>query len=162
SVRGGFKTLARATRLAAMDDLAGQFDDGEVERLVVDIPSMSMLSWEDLDEMSRSGVTVGSHGVHHELHNPAQPDDVLRDELKGSRDDIVRRLQVRCTTLAYPNGDYTSRSIELADEIGYRTAFTTEDGLATPDRRMLALPRISAPGTESGFIRALLAGTAAR
>jgi peptidoglycan/xylan/chitin deacetylase (PgdA/CDA1 family) len=160
AIRRVAKELPQAERLQLLDDLLEQFDPGEADSLLDAFPSFKMLSWDDLRSLSSHDVTIGSHGVVHEIHNPAQTEAVLRQELEQSRAAIHERLGRDCTTFAFPNGDEAEPSRRLASEAGYQTAFTTEDGTVGADSAGLALPRLTAIGDTVSFTRVLLSGSA--
>jgi len=49
-------------------------------------------------------------------------------ELKGSKDIIENRLGLACPSLSWPFGYYSGLAIELAQQAGYKIAFSTERG----------------------------------
>lgn len=158
AIRRTAKSLSQPKRVALMDELVEQFDSGEESRLIAEFPAFKMLNWSDLRSLSASGVTIGSHGVSHEVQHANQPDAVIEAELSESQTAISRQLGIDCTTLAYPNGDSTECSRQIASRLGYRTAFTTVDRAIRPQDLPLALPRLSARGDPVEFVRSLLRG----
>lgn len=161
SIRRIAKRLNRAQRLTFMDSLINNFPAEEDIRLVSEFPMFQMLNWNDLRDLSAAGVTVGSHGAHHELLHSDQPDEVVKSELIRSRGDIVSELGRACDYLAYPNGDHSARSRSIVQDLAYTLAFTTEDGAVSPSQDRLSLPRLSARGDELAFLRSLLRGCSA-
>ena len=157
-VRGPAKQLAQIERLALLSDLAAQFDSGEEQRLLLEFPAFRMLGWDEVRSIAGRGAIIGSHGVVHEIHHADQPMAVLERELSESRVVLGEQLGVECTALAYPNGDWTDSSARIAEHLGYRVGFTTVDDTVRADADPFALPRLTAPGNEVGFTRALLAG----
>lgn len=158
AVRNAAKRLSQADRIRFLDDLVTQFDDGEEERLIAAFPQFQMLNWDDLRSMAASGTTIGSHGVNHEIHHADQPTPVIESELSGSQSMLRSQLRVASTTLAYPNGNWTDRSRRVAEQLGYRTAFTTVDDVVRGDADPFSLPRLAALGNEVAFTRSLLSG----
>jgi peptidoglycan/xylan/chitin deacetylase (PgdA/CDA1 family) len=66
-----------------------------------------------------SCVTIGSHTVHH--HNLASIDpEMVRNELVQSKTELEDLLQKTVSSIAYPDGSYTTSVIDVAEEIGYR------------------------------------------
>lgn len=158
AIRRRAKLLSSRQRVAFLESLTSQFDIAEEERLLSEFPSFQMMTWEGLRELSTRGVTVGSHGVTHELLHGGQPDEVVRWELNHSQQQLSKELQTRCDTLAYPNGDCSSYSRHVARSLGFRAAFTTLDGSVEPDSDPMALPRMTALGDPIAFLRSLQRG----
>jgi peptidoglycan/xylan/chitin deacetylase (PgdA/CDA1 family) len=100
------------------------------------------MTWEEALIMSRNGMTFGSHTVHHATLATEQPATILQ-ELIQSRRMIDAKLGGSTTLLAYPNGSYDERVLELAAEAGYLHAFTTDYGYHSRKTRSLAIPRLS-------------------
>jgi peptidoglycan/xylan/chitin deacetylase (PgdA/CDA1 family) len=101
------------------------------------------MSWEDVLELSRSGVvSIGSHAV---THTPLTQltDDKLILEMTESRKEIESRLGLRVDTLAYPNGDFNSAVVASARNAGYRIAVTTVEGKVAKNDDPLRLKRIN-------------------
>ena len=71
-----------------------------------------------------NSVTIGAHSKTHPTL-PNMTDDQIREELAGSKKDLEEILGVPVHYLAYPNGDVDERVIKIAEESGYRLAFTT-------------------------------------
>jgi len=157
-VRRRAKQLGREERVAFLDDLVSQFEPEEEQRLLDEFPSFRMLDWPGLRSLRDSGATIGSHGVTHEVHHERQPDHVINEELHDSQRTIRAELGSECTTLAYPNGDFTDRSRQVARDVGYLTAYTTVDGTVHADSDPLTLPRMTARGDLVEFERSLLRG----
>lgn len=105
------------------------------------------LDWLQLGDLAEAGWEVGSHTVTHprltRLDEPA-----LTRELRSSREEIERRLERRCATLAYPYGDLDERVVVAAADAGYATAAALPDRF--PSRpRPLEWPRLMV-GREDG------------
>jgi peptidoglycan/xylan/chitin deacetylase (PgdA/CDA1 family) len=92
-----------------------------------------------LAELTRAGVTVGSHTASHALLTQESRDRV-RDELRGSRRALERRLGAPVRHFAYPDGRFDAGVVEEVAAAGYRTAFTTCQH-RDPRRRLLTMPR---------------------
>jgi peptidoglycan/xylan/chitin deacetylase (PgdA/CDA1 family) len=93
-------------------------------------PERLLLSWDEVVEMHRHGISFGSHTVTHAILSRISIDEA-RAELVESRREIERRLGAPCVALAYPNGrpaDYTPEVQALARDAGYRCALTTVFG----------------------------------
>jgi peptidoglycan/xylan/chitin deacetylase (PgdA/CDA1 family) len=154
-LRVRLKALPAQARNDAMDGIRTQFPVGETERLLHRFPTMRMLNWTELRELSDAGVEIGSHGVHHEQHHANQPAADRIRELLESRRELEARLSRPCRAFAFPNGDYVPESpAELADT-GYSAAFTTEPGTVERSAERFLLPRLAAPHALETFVRAV-------
>jgi len=152
-LRPRLKTLPAGARGDAMQAARAQFPDGESTRLVAAFPSLRILSWRELSELSGSGVEVGSHGVHHDMHHSGQPSSERMRELCESRREIETRLGRPCRAFAYPNGDHVAESPAEAESAGYRAAFTTDPRAAGPEDSRYLLPRMTPPESMERFVR---------
>jgi peptidoglycan/xylan/chitin deacetylase (PgdA/CDA1 family) len=92
------------------------------------------MSWDEVREMARTGMTIGSHTATHavlaSLSEAAQ-----RRELDASRQLIGDVVGSRPDLLAYPVGGreaFTAITKRLARESGYRAAFSSWGGLNRP------------------------------
>lgn len=97
------------------------------------------LSWEMLSEMSRQGVTVGSHTKSHVLLANEAWDRQL-DEIKGSREVLERNLGVGIRHFAYPDGCFDTSAVRGVAAAGFRHAYTTCLHRYSP-QPMLTIPR---------------------
>jgi peptidoglycan/xylan/chitin deacetylase (PgdA/CDA1 family) len=153
-LRGRLKAIPAATRLDAMERIRVQFPAGESDRLLAEYPWLRMLTWEELAELGRSGVEIGSHGLHHEIQHADQPVSVREEELRISRTEIQDRLARSCRAFAYPNGNFVEASPEEVGRAGYEVAFTTETGTVHGrHQNRFLLPRIGASSWLGGFVR---------
>jgi len=114
-------------------------------------PSMPrvMLTWEELGEMARLGMTIGAHTMTH----PNLPSAGLRDatlEISGCRQRIERELGVSVTMFSYPNGGaaqyYTPELQRAVREAGFLSATTSRNGFATAASDLYALRRVQVAG----------------
>jgi len=152
-IRSALKSLPASDRRREMDAMESQLPAGETDRLVAAHPGLRMVDASELRQLAESGAEIGSHGVHHEMHNAVQPADVRARELAESRAALEALLGRPCRAFAFPNGDILRESPDEAARAGYAAAFTTEEASATPGVRPHALPRISAPESLERFVR---------
>jgi peptidoglycan/xylan/chitin deacetylase (PgdA/CDA1 family) len=89
------------------------------------------MSWQELERLAQAGWEIGSHTRSHP-RLPTLDDDALGEELRGSRQDIERRLARACPSLAYPYGDCDARVVEAAGQAGYESAGTLPARLRPP------------------------------
>lgn len=102
------------------------------------MPFLSM-DWDMLNTLVKGGATVGSHTRSHVLLASAS-DEVVKEELEGSRQALEQQLQVPVRHLAYPDGSFSDKTLPVVEAAGYLTACTASGkskGAFTP----LAIPR---------------------
>ena len=103
-----------------------------------------MMNVDDLLQLSRAGMELGSHTVSHAVLT-GLPDEEAADELQRSRAMLEQALDAPVRHLAYPNGpcdaNFDENSMKLAAAAGYRSAVTSRRGPFSRDSDPLALPR---------------------
>jgi len=142
--RAAMRTLARLfkshtipVREALREELRAAAGGGTV-------PSF-MLTWDELAEMHRLGMTIGAHTVTHPNLPNAGPADAWR-EISGSRQRLERELGATVTMFSYPNGGaerYRTDEVErLVREARFEAATTSWNGFAGPASNLFALERV--------------------
>jgi peptidoglycan/xylan/chitin deacetylase (PgdA/CDA1 family) len=121
------------------------------------------LSWDEVDEMHRHGITIGSHSMSHRSLG-VLPGAEAESEARRSRDVLQERLATPVDLFAYPfgsqvYGDFDPGLEEMLRRTGYRGACTTVIGRCAPGLDRYALPRIPIAGDDTPFrVRCKLAG----
>ncbi len=107
-----------------------------------------MLKWGQIEEMSRDGITFGSHTVSHprlvELSEEA-----VNKEVRDSKLAIEDRLGISVDHFAYPYGLENSQVQESVKRAGYQSACSTRSGFNTKSTDPFVLRRIEICGTDS-------------
>ncbi len=98
------------------------------------------LSWEQVAEMVRGGISFGSHTFTHRPL-PALDGKELRREVWGSRLFLQERIGREVGFFCYPRGQFTPRVREVVKEAGYRGACSVFPGAVGPESDLFALPR---------------------
>lgn len=108
---------------------------GNVFLIADSVGAEGKLSWEQVAELAAAGWGVGSHTASHEYLTRVDAETV-RAQLADSKAAIDEHTDGACTALAYPYGLYDNTVMELAQETGYRIAFSIDRGPAdwTDDR----------------------------
>jgi peptidoglycan/xylan/chitin deacetylase (PgdA/CDA1 family) len=105
-----------------------------------DIPVLDLMSWEQLKECHRAGISIGAHTVTHPFLG-ALSASAAEQEMLQSREEIEQRLGAATPWFAYPYGDLGGSAREIARR-SFQKSFTTElRNLAGASDRA-ALPRI--------------------
>lgn len=155
-VRKEWKQLPAESRRKELDHLRQQFPSGETERLLTRFPGFGMMTPAEAGQLANAGVTIGSHGVWHELHHEKQSQDVIQAELSQSRQTLEMQLGRPCRYFAFPNGDTNSNSLSDLEKAGYRIGLTTRQGRAGEENHPLQLPRLEPPAVLHRFIQKIL------
>lgn len=114
-------TLKTETRNQFLRDFSG---DLEVSVPSIPEPEYRALSWEQIREMSRQGIEIGSHTCTHPRLAMTDDADLLY-EIGGSKKRIESMLGEEVESFCYPHGsqvDFDDRAKALVKEAGYRNA----------------------------------------
>jgi peptidoglycan/xylan/chitin deacetylase (PgdA/CDA1 family) len=137
-VLAGFGFAAALFVCSAFLDSERNFPAGAFEGLH---PDEHLLSWRQVDELSKGGFTIGSHLTEH-IDITAVTESDARDALSRSRETIETRLGIKCEMLAYPWGCHNAVARRLAKSSGYTTAFTTEHACVPATCDQFRVPRM--------------------
>jgi len=100
------------------------------------------MSWEQILEMQRKGISFGSHTLSHRILTNVSRDECSR-ELNDSKALLEAALGMPVETIAYPNGDHSEQVDALTEQAGYTLGFTTEPGYVSSDTNAFTIPRIN-------------------
>lgn len=100
-----------------------------------------MLSWDQIREMKRAGMSIESHAVTHALLSTLTPEG-LEYELKESRSIIEREVGSPVNFLSYPNGDYSRQVMMSLKKHGYLGACSSKFGTNGKATDEFAMKRI--------------------
>jgi peptidoglycan/xylan/chitin deacetylase (PgdA/CDA1 family) len=113
-----------------------------------------VMTWDQIREVAAGGIAIGSHTEAHHILSHLNPEEQRR-ELTSSKAAIERELGREIVSLAYPVGQYehfTRETKRLAEECGYRMAFSFLTGTAARDRLdRFDIQRTVAPETLARF-----------
>lgn len=125
-------------------------------------PKLSPLSWVEIREMARNGVTFGAHTRTHPILSRLSDADTLRDEIEGCKLRIEEELRQPALHFSYPNGkvaDFNKHTVEAVRRAGFLTGVTSERGLNSDLADSFLLRRIGVePLGDTPYFRELLAG----
>jgi peptidoglycan/xylan/chitin deacetylase (PgdA/CDA1 family) len=113
------------------------------------------LSWDEVRELDRRGIAIGSHTVTHPILASLARHELIR-ELHDSKAQIESELNKPCPWIAYPNGgvaDFSPTVVAEAREAGYKIAFTLTEMRNARSLDAMTISRICIPGqlSDNGF-----------
>lgn len=109
---------------------------------------LSPLSWDQVRQMQRAGVSFGSHTRFHSWLDRVSPGEASLELVEG-KERIEQETGKRCDIVAYPNGNHSAVVRTAAARAGYRHALTQERGINPPSfPDPFALRRIEVPFNE--------------
>lgn len=100
----------------------------------------SMLSWQEVSEMSKNNIYFGSHTKSHPILTQIN-DHQIRAELIESKKIIEDRLRKPVHFLCYPNGNYNEKVLKVMKEAGYLAGFSCIPGTNDSYERPFELKR---------------------
>lgn len=115
-----------------------------------DIGKDGYLSWQQLKDMEKRGIEIGSHTANH-LPLTGMSLDEAREEVKLSKLLMEWNGMKTIYTLSYPNGKYTTDLEQMLKEEEYLAAVTGDAGLNTFDTDLYQLQRINIPHPTFGL-----------
>jgi hypothetical protein len=87
-------------------------------------------------------VNFQGHTVFHPCL-PSCTDDESRFEIEQSKMGLEQEFGLKVNALAFPNGEYTARDIELIQKAGYTCALSTNPGFNTGKTDLFKLNRFA-------------------
>jgi peptidoglycan/xylan/chitin deacetylase (PgdA/CDA1 family) len=165
--------LERAAFERALDSLVGRsdvritFDDGFASDVTIALPALrerglsaiffmttdwigkeGHVSAQDIEQLVRSGMAVGSHGTSHTRWTELSRER-LDYELAASRSTLEDLADAPVTCAACPRGAYGRSVVSAVRKAGFDALFTTDLGTVAPDawlqRRTLVYPSMVGP-----------------
>jgi peptidoglycan/xylan/chitin deacetylase (PgdA/CDA1 family) len=133
----------------------GSHNAWDAELLGVEKPLMSR---EQLQKWLAAGNEIGSHTLSHpHLHRLSR--QAAEEEVVASRIALMRSTGATVDHFCYPFGEYNDETLAIVRSAGYRSAVTTQRGVAERTHDPMRLPRISINGDKGMFKFTLKAAT---
>lgn len=108
-----------------------------------------MLTWDQLTEISASGIECGGHSHrHHQLDT--LPLAEARDEIARSKWLLEGHLGQEVSTFAYPHGYHSTTIKRLVREVGYTSACTVKNEVSSVATDPFAIARLTM-GADTGL-----------
>jgi peptidoglycan/xylan/chitin deacetylase (PgdA/CDA1 family) len=124
-----------------------------------DASDPAYLTWAEIAEMAQAGMSMEPHTKSH-ISLEGRNRDVLIYEMLGSHESLRAHTGSRAQMLSYPAGRYDDLTLQMADEIGFELAVTTEAGMHHTTSNTLELPRVRVSGeTSAAGLHYLLGGS---
>lgn len=145
SVLRQFKYRAPEARDAALPRLVELADCGT-------LPAGTMMTCDQVRELSRQGVEIGGHTVTHPILTSIDDARAMDEMIQGKQ--LLETLTGKpVKAFAYPNGqphkDYAKRHVTMARDAGFELAVTTARGVSNPGSDVFQLPRFAPWGTKA-------------
>jgi peptidoglycan/xylan/chitin deacetylase (PgdA/CDA1 family) len=125
----------------ALSDICG------VELPSQDTQDKELMTWQQINEMARSGMTIGSHTHTHRVLKTLPATD-QEDELRISKEILHAKIGRPIRSIAYPVGGYThftGCTKNLAQMCGYQVGFSFATGINRSPDDTFAIRRVSGP-----------------
>lgn len=137
--------LPPTERAAALDALGAALGSSPIDPNDEDYQYFSTA---DLKRLRELGQSVGSHAATHDKLSRCN-DDELRYEVLESHDKLTQLLGEPVDTISYPDGRFTARTVELAQQ-RYKFGFASVETF--PDTDPFRYPRRDVGGAGAGRI----------
>lgn len=105
------------------------------------------MTWEQIEEMARSGMEIGSHSRNHAPLR-GKPLDYLVWQILGSRQTLEAH-GIEPRFFSYPFGFYDDEVVKVLQSAHFWGAVTTKPGIVQSSDGLFALKRIRVNGRES-------------
>ncbi len=106
------------------------------------IPSLTMLSWDEILELDHSGIDIGAHTQNHP-HLTEVSQEVAEEEIYGSQKILEDKLGRAIPHFAYPYGNFDDRIRAIVQKT-FQGAISTIPGRPSHTSDPFALERINA------------------
>ena len=118
----------------------------------IDAKAKGIMSWDQLRELAKAGVTIGAQTRTH-LHMIEASDERNREEMAASNKRIADEIGTAPIVFSYPYGEASARTMALAKQAGYRFALGQFSGVANPTMDDFHVPRFGVNESSGDFAR---------
>ena len=137
------KRIPNASKWQVLAELARKLLKADVAS--IRIPGL-MLTWDEVRELNREGVDIGSHTVTHPIMTQIS-EEGAEQEIRDSKRLLEQQLDHPVRHFCYPNGsaeDFSPAIERMVQEAGFVSATTTIPGVNRAGENRFALKRIDA------------------
>ena len=99
-----------------------------------------MMSWEQIKELSKQGVTIGNHTASHPYLERVTP-FAAKADIRKAQKRLTEELGYAPQLFAYPYGEYDQAVLDLVKAQGFKAAFLQISGAVGEATPRLLLPR---------------------
>jgi len=115
------------------------------------------ITWSRLRDLQRMGMKIGAHTYSHPILSN-ESDDMSRDEIRRSQDDLVENLGECSDVFCYPVGrdqDFGRREENFVEELGFVGAVSAVPLPVNQTRKSLlfSMPRFGFPNSKKNLIQ---------
>ncbi|MBI1863726.1 polysaccharide deacetylase family protein [Candidatus Woesebacteria bacterium] len=107
-----------------------------------------ILKESDILILKSAGWEIGSHSKTHPNFWKLD-ENKLEEEIKGSKLNLEKNLNLKVNYFAYPKGKYTKNALNIVKKSGYKLALTVDDNFICRSSNKFLLPRIGIDGTHT-------------
>ena len=100
------------------------------------------LSWDQIRQLKREGVTIGAHSHFHK-HMPEMSIDEIKQEIETGNKIFLKEIGETPNLFAYPYGEGDTRIINILKTYKYKVAFGQHSGVINETSNLYYLPRFS-------------------
>ena len=116
------------------------------DQLEVEVPRLppveyGPINWQQAREMEDHNFAVESHTATHPILTSLEPSG-LNGELRRSKERIEKELSKTVNHFCYPNGNFNESVKRSVEDVGYRSAVSTDYGFNNGNEDPFALKRI--------------------
>jgi peptidoglycan/xylan/chitin deacetylase (PgdA/CDA1 family) len=122
--------------------VTGQFGGSNVWDHAKGVPPAPLMNLPQMKSWLDAGMELGAHTRNH-LDLTTCSDEVARQEIAGSKQDLEQALGIEVRSFSYPYGEHRPEHVEMARQAGFATATTIVSTRARQGDDPLRLPRIS-------------------
>lgn len=87
-----------------------------------------LMAWDEVKEMSKNNISFGGHTRNHVYLPSVDNEEILWDEIYGSKKAIEDHLKIPVDYFCYPKGGFTEKAEMFVKRAGYKGACTTNRG----------------------------------
>ena len=157
---------AMLDQLSDLSQVAITFDDGNTSDIEIAYPALrdrglrasffilagrlgtpGSLGVDDIRQLVRDGMTIGSHGRRH-CDWTTIDQATLEDEVAGTRRELESVIGAPVTGAACPFGAYDRRVLRALRDAGYREVYTSDGGPAKPEAWLRPRNTVTALGAD--------------
>ncbi len=113
------------------------------------------MSWEEIKELDRFGMTIGAHTKSHPYLFKITDKRVLEDEILGGKQILEKGLGKPVDYFAYPFGFYNDTILSVVKEAGFKGARSSKRGIYHTPASILYLRGLEVSDDFDAFVKEL-------